>query len=177
MDTLPSFFIVLRYRHKFIATLIASIHLVKIVNHHNPSLENQEAATAHQLVLQVLHGCYRYLFLKSLFEFFLTTIQLPWQNKNDKNVKSVWQRQPASRPLVAIKSHPNYIWREILSAFQYAKNWFRKFRSEVKSKSPIWFGPTGMFGTIYVEAVHINQSDRPNFAVPFLQTSSLAYFP
>ena len=55
---------------ELIFKLIASIHLAKRVSNHNSSLENQEAATAHQLVLQVLHGCYRHLFLKSLFEFF-----------------------------------------------------------------------------------------------------------
>ena len=55
---------------ELIFKLIASIHLAKRVSHHNSSLENQVAATAHQLVLQVLHGCYRHLFLKSLFEFF-----------------------------------------------------------------------------------------------------------
>jgi len=46
------------YGYKF----IASIHLAQRVSHHSPSLENQEAATAHQLVLQVLFVCSVLLF-------------------------------------------------------------------------------------------------------------------
>ena len=46
------------YGYKF----IASIHLAQRVSHHSPSLDNQEAATAHQLVLQVLFVCSVLLF-------------------------------------------------------------------------------------------------------------------
>ena len=144
------------------------------MNRHNPSLENQETAKAHQLVLQVLHGCHWHLFPKSPAEIFLITIQFPLPNKNYMYVKSVWHRPPASPSCDKVTSQISlegncecFLVCQKLLEFSFRFRW-----KEVRSDS-VQLGCLGPLDAWLTFISRINWK----FAVPYGQTNSLPYLP